>query len=63
MVVEFVVEPDGSISGLTVLRDPGGGLGNEALQVLREMPGWLPGIQNDRPVRVMMRVPVTFRLE
>ena len=63
VVVRFVVEKDGSISRVEVLRDPGGGLGAEAVRVVKLMPLWHPGRQQGRPVRVQFNLPVKFKLE
>jgi protein TonB len=61
--VRFVVEKDGSISKAEVLRDPGGGLGTEALRVVQMMPLWHPGRQQGRAVRVQFNLPVNFKLQ
>jgi protein TonB len=60
--IQFVVEKDGSLTDLKILRDPGSGLGDEALRVLKSSPHWTPGIQNGKPVRVQYTVPVNFSL-
>ena len=62
-VVSFVVERDGRLTELEVLRDPGGGIGREALRVVAGMPRWIPGMQRGRPVRVKFTLPVRVRLE
>lgn len=66
-VVSFVVEKDGSMSSLTLLRDPGAGLGDEAMRVVESLMAedvrWTPGKQRGRPVRVEFSLPVRFRLE
>ena len=63
VVISFVVETDGSISGAKVVRDIGGGCGAEALRVVNEMPVWRPGMQRGRAVRVQFNLPVRFRLD
>lgn len=60
--IQFVVERDGSLTDMKILRDPGSGLGEEAVRVLKSSPHWSPGIQNGRPVRVQYTVPVNFSL-
>ena len=66
-VIRFVVERDGSLSNIELLRDPGTGLGAEALRVVQLMATegekWTPGKQRGRPVRVQFNLPVKFRLE
>lgn len=60
--VEFVVEKDGSVSNVKVLRDIGGGCGQEAVRVVKTMPKWTPGKQRGKAVRVAYRLPVNFNL-
>ena len=60
VVIQFVVERDGSISNATIARDIGGGCGAEALRVVKGMPLWVPGLQRSEPVRVRFTLPVKF---
>lgn len=60
--VEFIVEKDGSLTDLVVMRNPGYGLGDEAIRLLCIGPKWKPGTQNGKPVRVQFIVPINFRL-
>lgn len=62
VVVSFVVEKDGHISDVTVLRSVDPSLDKEAVRVVRNMPRWSPGKQGREPVRVRYNVPVSFRL-
>ena len=62
VVVSFVVEKDGHISDVTVLRSVDPSLDKEAVRVVRNMPRWTPGKQGGEPVRVRYNVPVSFRL-
>lgn len=62
VVVQFIVERDGAISGLKVARAAHPYLDREAMRVLRTMPKWQPGMQNDRPCRTMVSIPVVFKL-
>lgn len=61
--VTFVVEKDGSIANPKVLRDIGGGCGQEAIRVIKSMPKWTPGKQRGKPVRVQFNLPVNFSLK
>jgi periplasmic protein TonB len=61
--VTFVVEPDGSISNVRVLRGIGGGCDEEAIRVVRAMPKWVPGKQRGVPVRVQFNLPIKFTLQ
>jgi TonB family protein len=60
--IQFIVEKDGSLSDLKILRDPGSGLGDEAMRVIKSSPKWKPGMQNGKVVRVQYTVPVNFSL-
>ncbi len=61
--VTFVVQPDGSISDVTVLKGLGYGTDEAAARVVREMPAWTPGMQNHRSVPVRFTLPITFQYE
>lgn len=61
--LSFVVGKDGTISNVTILKDPGGGCGKEAVRVVNSMPKWAPGEANGNPVKVKFTLPVRFRLE
>ncbi len=61
--VEFVIEPDGSITNVRLLRGIGGGCDEEALRVVSSMPLWKPGQQGIRKVRTRMSMPIHFRLK
>ncbi|MDB5129142.1 energy transducer TonB [Mucilaginibacter sp.] len=62
VVLTFVVERDGSLTDIKVLRSLGSGTDEEAVRVLKASPRWKPGIQNGRPVRVQYSIPVNFTL-
>ncbi len=59
----FVVEKDGSITDVKVLRGIGGGCNEEAMRVVKMMPKWSPGKQRGKPVRVQFNLPVKFILQ
>lgn len=61
--VTFVVERDGSIANPRVLKDIGGGCGQEAIRVVKAMPKWTPGKQRGKAVRVQFNLPVSFNLQ
>ncbi len=63
VVVQFVVERDGSVSQVRVVRGVDPSLDKEAQRVISSMPKWIPGKQNGQAVRSRFTVPVTFRLE
>lgn len=60
--VTFVVETDGTVTQVRILRGIGGGCDEEALRVVRNMPKWKPGKQRGRPVRVQFNMPIRFKL-
>ena len=60
VVVAFIVNRDGTISGERVLHAVDPLLDAEAIRVIRSMPRWKPGIQNNNPCRTMIAVPVVF---
>ena len=63
VIVQFVVEKDGSISNPKVVRSIDPDLDGEAIRVISIMPKWKPGMQRGQSVRVKYTVPVTFRLD
>ncbi len=63
VIATFVVERDGSISDVKVVKSVDPSLDKEAIRVLKGMPKWIPGKQNGSAVRVKYTVPVTFRLQ
>ena len=60
--VQFVVNKDGGITDIEVIRGIGGGCDEEAVRVLQNAPRWHPGKQRGRPVRVKMVLPITFKI-
>ena len=62
VLVQFIVNTDGSISDIKVAKSLEPNCDNEAMRVMHKMPNWKPGIQNDKPCRTMVAVPIVFRL-
>jgi protein TonB len=60
--ISFVVEKDGSISNVTLVRGVYQSLDEEAARVIKKSPKWKPGIQNGRAVRVRYNMPISFAL-
>ena len=60
--VTFVVETDGSLTDVRVLRGVGYGCDEEAVRVIKAMPKWIPGRQRGVPVRVQFNLPIKFTL-
>ena len=63
VIVQFVVNSDGSIVDPVVVRSVDPSLDREALRVIQSMPKWKPGQQRGKAVRVRYTVPVTFKLQ
>jgi len=61
--LNFIVEKDGSISNVNILRSIGGGCDEEAMRVVKAMPHWKPGIQMGEFVRVSYNLPIKFTLQ
>src|SRR5690606_38880023 len=61
--VQFVVDEDGSISDVEVIKGIGAGCDEEAVRVVKSLPSFKPATQNGKPVRVRMVVPVSFQVK
>jgi periplasmic protein TonB len=61
--LKFLVEKDGSITNVEVLRGIGFGCDDEAVKAVKSMPKWNPGRQNGKNVRVYFQIPITFKME
>ena len=62
VTLSFVVERDGSIAQIEVMRSPAEELSKESIRVVQTMPKWKPGKQRGKAVRVKYVLPITFRL-
>ena len=60
VIVEFVVEKDGTLSNFNIVRSPDQALSDETLRVLKLSPRWIPAKQNHKPVRMQFLLPVDF---
>lgn len=63
VIVQFVVEIDGSLSDIKVARDPGYGTGEESVRVLESMSKWKAAVQNNRNVRSQFTLPITIQVQ
>lgn len=63
VLIRFVVNENGSISNVAIVRGIGSGCDEEAKRVVQNMPKWSPGMQNGRAVKVYFTLPINFRLE
>lgn len=63
VLVSFVVEPDGTLSNIKATRDPGYGLGTEAVRVLKSLKTkWKPGMKGGKAVRTAYSLPITVKI-
>ncbi len=60
--ISFVIEKDGSLSNIVVLKSPDPSLSDEAIRVLKKSPKWTPGKQRGAPARVKFNIPLVFRM-
>jgi len=62
VVAEFIVNKDGSVTDVKVVKSLNAQCDREVLRVLRMMPRWTAGIQNDQPCRTKVCIPVVFKM-
>lgn len=60
--ISFIIDAEGRVTSVNVLRSVSGGCTEEAIRVVSEMPRWTPGLQRGKPVKVRMSLPVKFVL-
>ena len=58
ILIQFIIEKDGALSDIKVLKDLGNDSGKEAIRVLKKGPRWIPGQQNGKKVRVLHVLPI-----
>jgi TonB family protein len=63
VTLTFVVEKDGSISGVSVQKSLSPETDAEAVRLINAMPKWIPGKANGQPVRVRFQMPISFKLD
>jgi protein TonB len=62
VLVGFIVEKDGSVNEVKIVRGIGGGCDEEAVRVVKAMPKWKPGKEKGKPVRVSYMMPIFFNV-
>lgn len=62
VIVSFVIEKDGHLTDITIIKGAGYGMDEEAMRVLKLAKPWKPGRQNGNPVRVRYSIPMNFQL-
>lgn len=60
--LNFIIDQDGKVTNVTLVRGIGAGCDEEAIRVLQKAPKWAPGKQRGIPVKVSMTLPITFKL-
>lgn len=60
LIIGFIVEKDGSITDIKIIKDLGDGTGKEAIRVLKLSPKWKPGLVNGKPARVSYSLPIAL---
>jgi len=63
VIVSFIVEKDGSLSNIHILKGVSPALDEEAMRVIKSMPNWKPGKQRGKEVRVSINLPIRFSLD
>ncbi len=63
VIISWVVQVDGSVTNIEVIRDLGGGTGAEAIRVIKMMPKWIPGKQGGKDVPVYCLSPIRFSVK
>ena len=63
VIVVFVVNSNGAISDVEILRGIGAGADEEAIKVVENAPDWIPGKQNGEAINTRMRLPIRFKLD
>ncbi len=62
VVARFVVERDGSLTNIKIVRSPADDMSKEAVRVLSSSPKWVPGKQDGKPVRAYYTIPINFAI-
>lgn len=63
VIVSFVIEKDGSVTNIKVVKSPDERLSQEAVRVIESMPKWKPGKAQGKKVRVQFSLPINFKLD
>lgn len=63
VVVRFLIETDGSISNITIVRSEGEAFDNAAIEAIKKLGKFIPGAYDGKPVRVTYCLPITFKIK
>ena len=61
VLVEVIIEVDGTIGSITIPKVPSDVYDNEAIRIIKKMPRWSPGYNGGKPVKVLVCIPILFR--
>ena len=61
VLVNFIIEEDGTMSSITIWKGISEVYNNEAIRIIKKMPRWSPGLEGGKPVRVLVGIPIYFR--
>ncbi len=62
VVISFTIDEEGNVIDPKIIRDIGGGFGEEGLRIVRSMPQWIPAEQDGKPVKVNFNLPIKFKI-
>jgi protein TonB len=63
VIASFIVQEDGSLDSIRIIKAIGGGCDEEVIRVIKGMPAWKPGKHNGKRVKVLFKLPVVFKLD
>lgn len=63
VLVGFIVDAQGYVKDVKLIRGIGSGCDEEAIRVIKNMPQWTPGKQGGKPVKVMFTIPISFTMK
>lgn len=62
VILQFIIEKDGSLTNINIIRSATKAMGEESMRVIRKMQNWVPAMQNGKPVRLQYTLPIAFKL-
>jgi len=61
-LIQFIVDKEGNVSNVKVIKEPGYGMGEEAVRVIKTSGKWIPAVQNNHVVKAYRKQPITFQV-
>lgn len=62
VILQFIIEKDGSLTDITIIKSATKSMDEESMRVIRKMQNWKPAMQNEKPVRLRFTLPIDFKL-